>query len=177
AGVIADAWECRWEGTPEEARPPRPRFIHSNLGSCEEVLAACALPLRVRPDICAFGTLADGFPRFLLGAGEPPRVTADLASPPAPSSAALDLSLCSVVMKVVQARHPAVSGGAPCAGKLGDDRVAGKLQLDMRLGAGAQTGVLGRMRRLGRDREVPGPRASRVLARLYEEVAQEGLLR
>ena len=39
AGYVADAWERRWGGAPEAARPPRPRFIHSNLASYDEIIA------------------------------------------------------------------------------------------------------------------------------------------
>lgn len=38
AACVADAWEGRWGGAPEGARPPRPRFIHSNLGSYDEII-------------------------------------------------------------------------------------------------------------------------------------------
>jgi hypothetical protein len=106
--------------------------MHSNLSSYDEVIAAARLPRRIRPHYLCFGTLADGFPPL----------------PVATDSAALDggggggggdagpvqIRLASLVMKAVQARHPAVavSPGAECAGKLGDGG-GSKLQLDPRL--------------------------------------------
>lgn len=42
AEVAVRAWERRCaELAPGEARPPRPRLMHSNLSSVEEVLGVC----------------------------------------------------------------------------------------------------------------------------------------
>ena len=72
----------------------------------------CRLPQRVRPTLCAFGGLADGFLPFQLADG----TTAEL-------------KLASVVMKAIQARHPQVEISMPCAGKLGDDASHAKAQV------------------------------------------------
>lgn len=73
----------------------------------------CRLPERIRPSICAFGGLADGFAPFDL-----------------PDGTTAELQMASVVMKAVQAHHPAVSPTSmPCAGKLGDDANMVKAQV------------------------------------------------
>ena len=75
----------------------------------------CRLPQRIRPNILAFGGLADGFLPFDTAPGKPK----------------VELHLASVVMKAVQAR---VHGGQqygcmPCSGKVGDDTNAAKAQV------------------------------------------------
>ena len=74
------------------------------------------LPERIRPSICAFGGLADGFLPFDTGQGPP-----------------VELKLASVVMKVVQARCPGIETCMPCAGKFGDDADHSKAQVICRL--------------------------------------------
>lgn len=117
AEYIMRAWEQRWEGTPAAERAPPPLFIHSNLDSFEHILAVSRLPARVRPAVCAFGTLADGFPPFRgggqgTGAGgervavAPPDTGKLGANGTPPLQAAVgattQIKLCSVVMKVIQ---------------------------------------------------------------------------
>ena len=73
----------------------------------------CRLPERIRPALCAFGGLADGFAPFHL-----------------PNGSTAELEMASVVMKAEQAHHPAVSPTSmPCAGKLGDDANMVKAQV------------------------------------------------
>lgn len=69
------------------------------------------LPERIRPSICAFGGLADGFLPFETKNGSQ-----------------VELKLASVVMKAVQARSPGIKTCMPCAGKLGDDADHSKAQ-------------------------------------------------
>ncbi|KAL4431465.1 hypothetical protein ABPG75_006721 [Micractinium tetrahymenae] len=64
ASYVSDAWEARWGGQLAEARPPRPRLMHSNLESFDEIIDMWRLPPRIRPAAFAFGTLADGFLPF-----------------------------------------------------------------------------------------------------------------
>ena len=71
----------------------------------------CRLPERTRPSTLAFGGLADGFLPFQAG------------------GKTVELEMASVVMKAVQAHHPAVRQEAPCAGKIGDDLDAAKAQV------------------------------------------------
>ena len=84
-------------------------------------LYRCRLPARIRPTMCAFGGLADGFLPF-----------------PLPGGGTSVLGLASVVMKAAQAR--VVGGGSPqaaaasggrmeSAGKLGDDVSMSKAQV------------------------------------------------
>ncbi len=62
--------------------------IHMCLSICDKIVgSACRLPERIRPAVCAFGGLTDGFMPFHLPGGD-----------------ALHLELASVVMKAVQAR-------------------------------------------------------------------------
>ena len=76
----------------------------------------CRLPQRIRPNILAFGGLADGFLPFDTAPGQPK----------------VELHLASVVMKAVQARvHGGQQHGCmPCSGKVGDDTNAAKAQVD-----------------------------------------------
>ncbi|PSC70009.1 hypothetical protein C2E20_6494 [Micractinium conductrix] len=60
---VMSAWEQRWADAPPDARPARPRLMHSNLESVE-ILQMWRLPARIRPPAFAFGTLADGFVSF-----------------------------------------------------------------------------------------------------------------
>lgn len=74
------------------------------------------LPERLRPSSFAFGTLADGFLAF----SDTPSNGKRAAPPPA---------LASVVMKCVQARHPATAASAtPSALKIGDDEAHVKVR-------------------------------------------------
>eukprot|EP00887_Chlorella_sp_A99_P008268 scaffold12.g8268.t1 len=60
AAYVLAAWEARWAGAPPAARPPRPRFMHSNLDrrvSCG--LPAC-LPRHGAEGIGRFTTLQGG---------------------------------------------------------------------------------------------------------------------
>ena len=70
------------------------------------------LPCRIRPDLCAFGGLADGFLPFQVEGKDP-----------------VELDLASVVMKAVQARALGVQACMPCCGKLGDDANHSKAQV------------------------------------------------
>lgn len=77
-----------------------------------QVITMNRLPEHIRPGICAFGGLADGFLPFQ-----------------APKGTTVELQLASVVMKAVQARKPGVETCLPCAGKLGDDADHSKAQV------------------------------------------------
>ncbi|KAK9838087.1 hypothetical protein WJX81_000247 [Elliptochloris bilobata] len=130
AEVVMSAWERRAAEAaaedPSRTPLPRPQFMHSNLKDVDMVLEVCSLPERVRPAICAFGGLADGFLPFDVGGGRTEQ-----------------LKLASVVMKAVQAHAPDCSSARcmDCAGKLGDDANKGKAQVDPRLPAEAQARV------------------------------------
>ena len=63
ATYVADAWDSRWAATPAAARPPPPRFMHSNLGAhafralslpycCFLVLRACLFGVALRLGKC-----------------------------------------------------------------------------------------------------------------------------
>lgn len=158
---MVSAWEERWRGVADAHRPPRPRLIHSNLDSWDSIIRfsecaelerggegvcftgaacrctiltsafdehssppsfACRLPERLRPSSFAFGTLADGFLPFSDAPSNGKKAA------PAPV-------LASVVMKCVQARHPATADTAtPSALKIGDDeahvKVGGRMVWD-----------------------------------------------
>ena len=70
----------------QEEGLPLPTLMHSNFTSTQEVLAAAALPERIRPKAVGFGTLMDGFLPFIDGDGT-----------------THDITLASIVMKGVQA--------------------------------------------------------------------------
>ena len=61
ATLVRDAWDERWTRLTACERPPEPAFIHSNMSSYEEVASVSRLPDSIRPSVCAFGTLADGY--------------------------------------------------------------------------------------------------------------------
>ncbi|KAK3237970.1 hypothetical protein CYMTET_51979, partial [Cymbomonas tetramitiformis] len=125
SGVYEDVAEAVLE-TFREANLEPPTLMNSNLGSVQEVLAAGALPERVRPQIVGFGTLLDGFLPFDIGDGQNEAT----------------ISLCSVVMKAVQAHVPGIPSTQVCAGKLGDDTNSNKQQLDPRLPKEVQSAVI-----------------------------------
>lgn len=271
ACYVVRAWERRWSGTPEERRPPRPRFIHSNLKSYEQIVQLSRLPEEIRPAIYAFGTLADGFLPFdllgneqqepapeappaaaraaeeaggsrsgsalctepaqpqpngtqpgwddavpPLGSTEAPQVASavaatGLANPRAEAGSSgvsvcngssggsavggeecalpagqggepggrslVEIKLCSVVAKAVQAFHPCLADSASeSAGKLGDDVSGSKAQLDWRLPAQAQERVRLRMLDLARERQVDSGRATAALAAAYTAVTRQRVL-
>ena len=72
----------------------------------------CRLPDRIRPGVLAFGGLADIFLPFKA------------------DGRTHELKLASIVMKAVRAQHPSIKEYAmPCAGKIGDDANAAKVQV------------------------------------------------
>lgn len=101
-------------------------LINSNLENWEEILDLARLPARIRPASYAFGTLADGFLPIDAAFRDEAARAAD--GPPGHEREARcvlehlhEISLCSVVMKAVQAEHPGVRGRAlgHQAGRLG----------------------------------------------------------
>lgn len=133
AECVVGAWEARWARVATAARPPPPVLINSNLENWEEILDLARLPARIRPASYAFGTLADGFLPIDAAFRDEAARAAD--GPPAREREARcvlehlhEISLCSVVMKAVQAEHPGVPGAAPSAIKLGDSGGEGKVR-------------------------------------------------
>lgn len=160
ADVVMTAWEERWRGVEEGARPPRPRFIHSNLEGWESVVELARAPERVRPWAFAFGTLADGFLPFQDATG-----------------GEVEVHLGSLVMKAVQARHPgAVGSAAESAAKLGDDSAGGKFEFDTRLPEGTKERILERLGLLSQAHDLEGDAVSQALAQAYSAVTREHLL-
>ena len=72
----------------------------------------CRLPERIRPNVLAFGGLADGYLPFKVGGNTH------------------EIKLASIVMKAVQAQHSSITASTmPCSGKIGDDANAAKVQV------------------------------------------------
>ncbi|KAL4421767.1 hypothetical protein ABPG77_009750 [Micractinium sp. CCAP 211/92] len=188
AGYVIDAWQARWEGHPPAARPPRPRLMHSNLESVDEIIDMWRLPARIRPAAFAFGTLADGFLAFDAppagGSAGSAGGSAAGAAGGAPAAGEADggrvsIQLASVVMKAVQNRH--AHRGLACstesAGKLGDDAAASKAQFDRRLPPAAVERTRQRMLLLSREQPALDSAAvSAALAAAYHAVTREGML-
>jgi hypothetical protein len=191
--------------------------MHSNLSTYEEVIAMANLPERIRPTWLAFGTLADGFLPFFRSSPDEGIATTKAGDASVennanatgqgqalgracPLNSRLEVRLCSVVMKAVQARHPAVAAwevNGESAGKLGDGAaeaiLAGtrgtdggtgtgeglpedKAQVDWRLDADGRRRTRARMAALALGRkDIDADRASVALAEAYGEVCA-GLL-
>eukprot|EP00884_Botryococcus_braunii_P006522 jgi/Botrbrau1/15871/Bobra.40_1s0055.1 len=161
AEVVISAWEtrCRDAAKLGLEPPARPLLMHSNLSSADEVVSVCKLPERIRPTFCAFGGLADGFLPFDVGQGR-----------------TVTLQMASVVMKAVQARKPGLKSCTACAGKLGDDVPASKLQVDPRLPVEAREAVRHRMEAMSSFRNIDAERCSALLEHMYDAVADKRLL-
>lgn len=156
AEAIMDTWERRKAQLAGERELPKPMLMNSNLSSVEDIEEASRLPDRIRPSICAFGGLADGFLPFETSEGPP-----------------VELELASVVMKAVQARRLGVDTCMPCAGKLGDDADHSKAQVDFRLPQADQEKAKEWMARMFAQRGIETGSASEVLADMYHKVTRE----
>ena len=165
ATAVLNAWKYRHSTGDIPDHPVL--FMHSNLGSYEEVADVMKLPRHIRPFFLCFGTLADGFLPFeweenkqkeeedreaeeekdfeelreTVQSAEKLRQELGLVPKqeqkkkkqvveiPIPPPISNQVQLASVVMKVVQAKHPAFEISnletmrmqMPCAAKLGDD--------------------------------------------------------
>lgn len=160
AQLVVGAWEERCAALAAEGRPPLPpiTLLHSNIDALDDIVAAAALPKRLRPRMLGFGGLTDGFQPFELpqegaagartggnssgadtnaGTG----ACAGLSAGPSIGAGAgveeagtAQLAMASLVMKLVQARPPAAVAAAAtvqaCAVKLGDGS-GGKMQVMM----------------------------------------------
>lgn len=162
ASYIMDAWERRqmdFSSTHQGEHgqhPQRPKLMHSDLDSYEDIVRAAHLPPRIRPSTMCFGSLADGFLPFenIDDLGQ----TDDCI----PKSSIVSMS--SIVMKVVQAtcrrRNEALKRSImPCSGKLGDRGAEtfnrstvktswSKIQVDRRLCPSLQEKAISRMQSL-----------------------------
>lgn len=130
ATSVKDAWDSQYRSACTSQKPPEPTLIHSNLSSYEEVVSVSQLPSRIRPELCAFGTLADGFlPNFpweipddFLDQSDSEDncpMPSECIQPPKSNS----IKMTSVVMKALQAHYREKNTGSydNSAGKLGDE--------------------------------------------------------